>query len=171
MKIVWIQTLALLGMVGALLAALHFARNPQAAPSLVLPTLSLPALTFPAASPSPPPTTYTREEDVVEPAPSASPLAETSAVPRWLRPPMPVADDFPEQALRAGVSGEAVITCLVSPLGEPTGCEIESETPYGMGFGLAARRIVERGRLTRPVLEDGQTLGPRFTVRVPFHLQ
>lgn len=166
MKIVWIQTLALLGMIGALLAALHFARNPQAAPSLVLPTPSLPTLTFPAASPP----TYTREEEVVEPAPSASPPAEASAVPRWLKPPMPVAGDFPEQALRAGVSGEAVITCLVSPLGEPTGCEIESETPYGMGFGLAARRIVERGRLTRPVLEDDQNVGPRFTVRVPFTL-
>ena len=141
-KTFWTQILTFLGLAASLSAALYFARYPQAAPTLTLPTL---ALSNPFAIPA-------------------------SVEPRWVRPPAPTAADYPAKALRAAASGEAIITCRVSPRGRPTDCEIESETPSGLGFGPAARRIVERGQLTRPVLEDDQTVGPRFTVRVPFTL-
>lgn len=156
MKIVWIQTLALLGMIGALLAGAHFQRHPPTLPSLMLPSLTLPP---PPSQDAP----TASDEDLVQ-------VLESAAVPRWVRPPAPVASDYPTKALRAGASGEAVITCYVSPLGRPTGCEIASETPPGLGFGPAARRIVERGQLTLPIIEDDDPGSPQFTVRVPFHL-
>src|SRR5690606_12094692 len=113
-----------------LLAGVHFLRHPQTTAPIALPSLALPPFPPPVRSSSPlsPPQQAPAppdDADLVE-------VVEASALPRWVRPPAPDASDYPIKALRAGASGEAVITCFVSPLGRPTGCEIASETPPGL---------------------------------------
>lgn len=60
--------------------------------------------------------------------------------------PMPAEGGFirephfrlPPRAVQAGISGWATVTCLVAEGGRLTECEVESESPRGLGFGDAA---------------------------------
>ena len=48
-------------------------------------------------------------------------------------------------------------------------CQVVSEDPAGYGFGEAAVRIVERGRLA-PLTIDGAATNATFQVTIPFTL-
>ena len=87
--------------------------------------------------------------------------------PSWRIPPRVMASDFPQHALNAGTSGAAAVQCNVSAEGVPENCIVLQERHTGMGFGDAAVRIVQRGRLKK----SGDWLpGARFTVVMPFTL-
>jgi len=87
--------------------------------------------------------------------------------PSWRIPPRIGVSDFPQRALNAGVSGGAIVQCNASAEGVPQNCIVLDEQPARMGFGEAAVRIVQRGRLKK----SGDWLpGARFTVRIPFNL-
>ena len=90
------------------------------------------------------------------PAPQSDPLPAT---PAWAYRPQVTSEDFPAGAKNANIpEGRAVIQCMAPPEGgQPTDCEIVSESPDGHYFGTAGLIIMRRGQL-RPyaVREDGR---------------
>lgn len=60
----------------------------------------------------------------------------------------PVASDFlrnyPPEARRKSISGQAVIHCDVTTAGKLSGCVVVSESPDGMGFGAASLRLAPK---------------------------
>lgn len=97
-------------------------------------------------------------EELPPPAPIRSP--------EWERAPRPTANDYPQRAINAGVSGGAAITCIAATSGIPENCQVLQEKPEGYGFGEAALKIVKRGRL-----REGDWLpGGSFVVVIPFSI-
>lgn len=97
-------------------------------------------------------------EELTPPAPMRSP--------EWERAPRPTANDYPQRAIDAGVSGGAAITCIAAASGIPENCQVLQEKPEGYGFGEAALKIVKRGRL-----REGDWLpGGSFVVVIPFSI-
>ena len=77
----------------------------------------------------------------------------------------PVGPYYPEYAVSAGKNGEAILDCLATTSGVLKRCRIVSETPAGYAFGVAARIMADRRRITAPLpASEGLTV----RVRVPF---
>ncbi|MBU1346520.1 MAG: energy transducer TonB [Alphaproteobacteria bacterium] len=88
--------------------------------------------------------------------------------PSWARLPRPI---YPNRALRDGLSGMAVLSCLTLDDGGLEDCRIEVERPAGKGFGPAAVRAAENAQLRsdepyQHVLDSGLV---NFTVRFSLH--
>jgi hypothetical protein len=88
----------------------------------------------------------------------------------WRVPPHPIAADYPEAALSAGLSGAAAVSCVAAQSGAPTDCIVIDETPMGYGFGYSAAKVVERGRLRMDNPELALSEPVYFQVTVPFQL-
>ena len=89
--------------------------------------------------------------------------------PVWESRPQQRASEYPNRAMRQGLSGSAVVTCQFGADARPDNCETVSETPEGYGFGSAAVGIVERGRFVRESVTL-EVVGQTFTVRIPFRI-
>ncbi len=64
--------------------------------------------------------------------------------PNWISAPSPtqVAEAFPAKAATAGLSeGKAGLECMVDRAGLMSECEVAAESPEGMGFGEAAKKV------------------------------
>ncbi len=101
----------------------------------------------------------------VQPAQPAPPSVITS--PDWLT--RPGADEFsrfyPQAALDRNASGAATLACTVSASGAVRGCQVAEETPKGLGFGDAARKLAPYFKM-RPQLRDGTPVDGA-SVRIP----
>lgn len=75
---------------------------------------------------------------------------------------------FPDRAARTGISGTAVLNCLVGENGSLDDCRIVVETPDGYGFGAAARVMAERRAVTVATADGVPAVGERRNVRVAF---
>lgn len=78
---------------------------------------------------------------------------------RWATQPRP---RYPDDALVAGLSGMAVLSCLFNADGRLRECQVEVERPAKAGFGREALRAAERARLAPSAGMTGLTT---FTVR------
>ena len=87
--------------------------------------------------------------------------------PNWVR--KPGAREFqryyPEDALRNGVSGSAVLDCRVAADGTVNSCRVADETPPNYAFGSAAIKLSKYFRMS-PRTEDGQPVDGA-AVRIP----
>jgi periplasmic protein TonB len=72
--------------------------------------------------------------------------------PDWIRTPS--GDDilrlYPAKARAEGVTGTAVISCVVRPSGNLRECSVVRQEPSGWGFGEAALRLALVFRLRPP---------------------
>lgn len=125
---------------------------------------------------APPPRTREGEDRVeyigppqLTQAPPPPPRPPVITAVQWSRRPEMQAGDYPVQALQLGLSGRVVVRCTARSDGAPVNCRVASEDPVGYGFGEAAVRIVERGRLT-PLTIDGAATNATFQVTIPFTL-
>lgn len=92
---------------------------------------------------------------------------EPQTAPSWVLPPRPIMSDYPRGARRNLISGSAVVACTATAQGVIQNCKVAEEQPANMGFGEAAVKIVERGRLAphpNGVAYEGLLIG------VPFNL-
>jgi protein TonB len=104
------------------------------------------------------------------PAPPAPPAVIVN--PDWLTRPGP--DQFsrfyPQAALDQNASGAATLACAVSASGAVHDCRVAAETPKGLGFGDAARKLAPYFKL-RPQTRDGAPVdGAAIRIPIRFNL-
>jgi periplasmic protein TonB len=104
---------------------------------------------------------------VTQPAPPQPSPPSVITSPDWLT--RPGADEFsrfyPQAALDQNASGAATLACTVSASGAVRGCQVAEETPKGLGFGDAAKKLAPYFKL-RPQLRDGTPVDGA-SVRIP----
>lgn len=95
--------------------------------------------------------------------------AEEDTPARVLNPPdeQTLSDYFPPAALTNGISGSAVVRCVVAPSGD-SDCSVAQEDPVGWRFGDAATRLSRSWRFS-PAMADGNPVAStrEITVRFP----
>ena len=93
-----------------------------------------------------------------QPPSDAKPAAVVTN-PQWIRRPSggDFANFYPPDSLRAGVDGHSSMECMVKNDGTLTDCRVISETPPGMGFGMAELRLASRFKM-RPKTSDGHSV-------------
>jgi protein TonB len=99
-----------------------------------------------------------------------APHVATIASPNWLELPTAGQLDagYPRGALRRGVSGRAVMNCVVTEEGTLSACSVISEDPPDMGFGEAVLALSDKFRMA-PTLPDGRSVaGARVTIPMLF---
>lgn len=86
----------------------------------------------------------------------------------WLR--KPTASDllavYPVEALREGLAGRALISCLASTQGVLFDCYVQRESPPGVGFGSAAIALTPQF-LMKPAMREGKPVVS--AVRIPIN--
>ena len=92
---------------------------------------------------------------------------KTITDPQWLSKPDAdqVSRAFPEEAIRLGKSGMALLSCEVTSAGAVQACSVLSETPRGLGFAKAAISLSHYFRM-KPRTEDGEAVSGAI-VRIP----
>lgn len=86
---------------------------------------------------------------------------------RWLQAPTyaEVAAAFPAAAREKKVGGQATVSCEFKDDGHVRNCRVQGETPFGLGFGPAARRLA--ADFVGPTLRaDGEKIGGAL-VQIP----
>jgi TonB family protein len=87
----------------------------------------------------------------------------------WVK--RPTANDllsvWPQEALRRGVGGRAIIACTVSLQGALYDCVIDSETPPDVGFGRAALALTPQFQV-KPAIRNGQPVLTRVRIPIDF---
>lgn len=109
----------------------------------------------------------------LRPAPTNEELAAAEVASRtvWVEEPdrQTFWRHYPVAALNAEITGRAVLRCLVDDDGGLR-CQVEDETPEGLGFGNAARRVMGAFRMAQEI--DGRdTNGLRVRVPVQFRFE
>ena len=76
--------------------------------------------------------------------------AAAQAVVAWAEAPglADVAAVYPAKAKAAGVAGMVNLSCTVGHDGRPRDCAASGESPSGLGFGYAARKLAEKLRVS-----------------------
>lgn len=87
--------------------------------------------------------------------------------PVWLEGPTreQATASYPAAALADGTGGRVVVLCLIADEGRVSGCQIESETPAGLGFGAASVHLAGHFQMSVWTADGLPTVGSR--VRIP----
>jgi TonB family protein len=74
---------------------------------------------------------------------------------------------WPVDAVRKGLNGRVMIHCRVSRQGALFGCEVDSESPPGEGFGAAALALTPQF-VMKPATRDGQPAESQVEIPINF---
>jgi TonB family protein len=90
--------------------------------------------------------------------------------PRWLRKPSgaAVSRAFPRKAMNRGVSGRAIISCVVIDTGHVDNCRIVQETPTGFGFGKASLELSQFFVMQTDLADGSSTVGATVVIPLSF---
>lgn len=101
----------------------------------------------------------------------AGPDTRKLTKPRWTRTlgPEGMTALYPETALKAGVkAGVGVAACVITPIGELSGCSVARETPNDQGFGDAAVKAASVMRMNPWTKEGDGVDGLKVTIPFEF---
>ncbi len=92
--------------------------------------------------------------------------------PDWLKAPteQDLRGLWPVEAWKQQLSGRVRLECEVDLQGLVQDCSVKTETPPGMGFGIAALALTPKF-LFRPATDDGHPVISRVTIPVNFEMQ
>lgn len=114
---------------------------------------------------APPPASQAPAEDAPAAPPASAPPTPIVIEPRWARGAL---FEFPDRAIARRISeGRGVVDCTLTTEGRLAACNIVSEEPAGVGFGMAALGGAIRSGLIPP---DGFVPGQRIRFSVRFIL-
>lgn len=101
----------------------------------------------------------------------AAPARVAVVGPEWEEVPDAEAMDafYPYRARKDGVEGQVVLRCTIDPARRLSDCAIESETPAGQGFGLAARLLSTKFK-ARAVVDGRSPVGRVVQVPIAFEM-
>lgn len=87
----------------------------------------------------------------------------------WIKKPSQdqIDEAFPKMARLGGVSGVAVLLCIVPKPGRPQSCTVAAERPGKRGFGEAALALYPQFRI-RPVMKGSEVVQAEVLVPVTF---
>jgi len=114
---------------------------------------------------APPGTDGARQVDI------ANGWGPADTAPDWVKRPTPeqLLEVFPTEAARKGISGRAVISCIITAQGGLSECVTTDESPAGLGFGGAAIALTPQF-LMRPATLAGQPVPATISIPVNFRL-
>ena len=133
-------------------------RPPVLRAPLTIPTLPIPPRPPVVKIIDTPPTMAPQFVQTLEP-PTPTPPAPVHVVtsPDWLK--LPDADAFskyyPPTAMARSLGGTVTLACVVAANGQVRDCSVAAETPMGVGFGDAAKKLSAYFQI-RPQTRDGQ---------------
>jgi TonB family protein len=89
---------------------------------------------------------------------------------RWIGKPSDeeIAAAFPDEARDSDAEGRAVVQCVISAGGEPSGCTVQSETPAGDGFGKAALGLARKFKFKAKTVSGAPVDGGVATISIRF---
>ncbi|MDB5470917.1 MAG: TonB family protein [Caulobacter sp.] len=76
---------------------------------------------------------------------------------------------YPDIVSDRSISGSVVLNCLISDRGKVESCEIERESPYGLGFGDASIKLLKAKGWFKPRKINGKAV--ESEVKVPFSIE
>jgi len=96
---------------------------------------------------------------VTPPAPPAPPTPPAPSVitsPHWLEMPdaNAISKYYPDAAMNRELGGSVTLACVVTATGQVRDCGVLAETPQGVGFGNAAKKLAPFFRMS-PQTKDG----------------
>lgn len=76
---------------------------------------------------------------------------------------------YPDEALDRTIGGKVVLSCAVRANGRAQDCTVESEAPWGLGFGNAGVRLIQTKGAFKPARLKGKVVdGARVSVPIQF---
>ncbi|MCE3288943.1 MAG: hypothetical protein K0R83_955 [Caulobacter sp.] len=90
--------------------------------------------------------------------------------PLWLRKPSghAVMRAYPKKAMARGVSGKAILSCVIVDTGHVDKCKVVEETPPGFGFGKASIELAQFFVMQTDTAEGVSTVGATVIIPLSF---